>query len=61
MILFDFISNFQAIFQLTPIGAFTYYAHAEGEGGQRKCDYSCKGDRKMRDVRGGGPKSLKIV
>ena len=22
-----------------------------GGGGQRKCDYPCKGDRKMRDVR----------
>ena len=33
-----------------------------GGGGQRKCDYRLKGDRKMRDVRGGGgPKSLKIA
>ena len=44
-------------------GAFTYYVTRQGgRGGQQKCDYPHKGDRKMRDVRGGGgPKSLKIA
>ena len=39
----------------------TSRAKGEGGGGQRKCDYPLKGDRKMRDVTGGGPKSLKIA
>ena len=34
---------------------------AKGRGGQRKCDCSWKEDRKKRDVRGEGSKSLKIA
>ena len=34
---------------------------AKGRGGQQKCDCSWKEDRKKRDVRGEGSKSLKIA